>query len=376
MKCTRAGHFFEITDGGGVLNSADMLLSRERKEMLARAEELEKTKKRLENYTETCEDAVKVFNNKPYKNWLKDDFKVALKYKQGPNPPKGETAISTWGKGKLKKCYEQKYKNKTRASRWKGWTEKQQAELERLKRGDIESVKETMIYGRALQTQIDYLVARIQTVSAESRMKVWKALANILLPDEKVKISNVMNGAADPASNESISCEVEESEDDDSSLDTLVEIEIDDNAASDKAGSSSSHSSDESNTGTMQGSLPSDEDHIAVGDLDDGSLGSSGDSNLYYSVGNSDEESSNNESTDDDEEGNESTADDNASPTLTEEENQSIEEDNDNASPTLIEEDDASTTYDNDRLESSTNEVEDAQENQVRRSTRIRTRRG
>jgi hypothetical protein len=28
-------------------------------------------------------------------------------------------------------------------------------------------------------------------------MKVWKALANILSPDEKVKISNVMNGAAD-----------------------------------------------------------------------------------------------------------------------------------------------------------------------------------
>jgi hypothetical protein len=75
-----------------------MLLSREWREMLVRAEDLEKTKKRLENYTETCEDAVKVFNNKPYKNWLKDDFKVAFKYKQGPNPLKGENAISTWGK--------------------------------------------------------------------------------------------------------------------------------------------------------------------------------------------------------------------------------------------------------------------------------------
>jgi hypothetical protein len=162
MKCARAGYFVEITDGGGVLNSEDMLLSREQREMLVRAEDLEKTKKRLENYTETCEDAVKVFNNKPYKNWLKDDFKVAFKYKQGPNPLKGETSINTWGKEKLKKCYEQKYKNKTQDSQWKGWTEKQQAELELLEQGDIESVKETMIlYGRALQTQIDYLVARM-----------------------------------------------------------------------------------------------------------------------------------------------------------------------------------------------------------------------
>jgi hypothetical protein len=134
-------------------------------------------------------------------------------------------------------------------------------------------------------------------------MKVWKVLANILLPDKKVKISNVMNGAADPASTNSTSSNKEELGDYNSSLDALVEIEIDDNAASDVAGSSSSDSSDKSNTGTRQGSLPSDEDPIPVGDLDNGSLGSSGDSNLYCStstcsVGNSDEESSNKEVTD------------------------------------------------------------------------------
>jgi hypothetical protein len=115
--------------------------------------------------------------------------------------------------------------------------------------------------------------------------------------------------------------------------------------------------------------LPSDEDPIDVGDLDDGSVGSSGDPNLYCSI--SDEESSNNESIDD-EEGNES----NASPTLTEEDNKSTEVDSGNASPALIEEDNASAAEGNDRLESSSNQVEDAQENQVRRSTRICTRRG
>jgi hypothetical protein len=87
-------------------------------------------------------------------------------------------------------------------------------------------------------------------------MKVWKALANILSPDKKVKISNVMNDAADPVSTESTSCEKEVSGDEDSSLDTLVEIEIDDDAASDVlAGLSSSGSSDKSNTGTTQGTI-------------------------------------------------------------------------------------------------------------------------
>jgi hypothetical protein len=42
--------------------------------------------------------------------------------------------------------FEQKYKNERRESWSKGWTEKQQAELEQLKQGDIESVKETVIY--------------------------------------------------------------------------------------------------------------------------------------------------------------------------------------------------------------------------------------
>jgi hypothetical protein len=188
-------------------------------------------------------------------------------------------------------------------------------------------------------------------------MEVWRVLANILSPEENVKMSNVMT--------ESSSCEEEESEDDDSSWDTLVEIEIDDNAASKVAGSSLSKSQDKLNTGTTQGSLSSDKDPIAaVGDLDDGRLGSS-DSNLYYStssVGNSNEESSNTEENNDEstKENNESTSDNNESPTAQ-----------------LTEEDNVSTADGNGRLESSTNEVEDAPEDHIRRSTtRIRTHGG
>jgi hypothetical protein len=51
-----------------------------------------------------------------------------------------------------------------------------------------------------------------------------------------------MNGAADPTSTESISCKEEKSEVNNSSLETLVEIEIDDNAAPKVARPSSSHS--------------------------------------------------------------------------------------------------------------------------------------
>ena len=223
MKCSRAGHFFEITDGGGVLNSADMLLAKERKDMLVRAQALEKTKKSLEDYTMVSIEAVEVFN-KPYIGWLKNDFKIALKYKHGPNAPQGETSISGWGKKKLKQQYDLKYKGKSRDQRWNGWTVKQQQELERLERGEITTVQESVIYGRAMQTQTDYLTARIQTVSKDSRMKVWKELANTLPQDEKVKISDLMSGREMTDISYSSS---EEELGDDSSLATLVEIESD-----------------------------------------------------------------------------------------------------------------------------------------------------
>jgi hypothetical protein len=220
MTCSRAGHFFEATDGGGVMNSADMMLARERKDMLQRAKALEKAKKNLTDYAAVSTEAVEVFK-KPYKDWLKPDFKIAIKYKHGPNAPAGETSITTWGKPKLKELYESKYKGKSREQRWSGWTDKQQDELKRLDRGDIAPGQDLVIYGRALQTQTDYLTARIQAVSKDSRMKVWKELASTLPPDEKVKIADLMSGRDLTAISDSSS---EEDLDDDSSLATLVEI--------------------------------------------------------------------------------------------------------------------------------------------------------
>jgi hypothetical protein len=164
-----------------------------------------------------------------------------------------------------------------------------------LKRGDIHCVKETVIYGRALQTQIDYLTARIQTVSAESRMKVWNALAIILPPDEKRKIANVMNGDADRVFIDTSSSD-EESE----GGDTLVEmeeeeIEEEEIEEEEETDADTSRSSSFDSRTTHEASLPAAaEDSSSMGDWDNRSLGSY-DSNLNSresSVGKSDEESS------------------------------------------------------------------------------------
>jgi hypothetical protein len=106
--------------------------------------------------------------NKPYNDWLKRDFVIAVKYKHSPIAPTGETSTGGWGKLKVMEVYDLKYKGKSREQRLEDWTGKQQQELKRPERGEINTAQELVIYGRALQTQTDYLTARIHAVSKDS----------------------------------------------------------------------------------------------------------------------------------------------------------------------------------------------------------------
>jgi hypothetical protein len=155
------------------------------------------------------------------------------------------------------------------------------------------------------QTRIDVedLAMLFFTLSAIEQANVWNALAITLPPDEKRKIADVMNDAADPAFVDSISSDKEESQGDD----TLVIMEEAEADASRSSSSSSSDSSDHSSTRiTLEASLPAAaaaaEDSSSVGERDNRSLGSS-DSILYSSessVGNGDEGSSSAEESDND----------------------------------------------------------------------------
>jgi hypothetical protein len=52
-KCSAAGEFFQVTSGGAVMNSVDMLLSRERKQMRKKAEAMKQLKKKVKEYEKT-----------------------------------------------------------------------------------------------------------------------------------------------------------------------------------------------------------------------------------------------------------------------------------------------------------------------------------
>jgi hypothetical protein len=193
QKCVTAGNFFEVTGGGGVANNADMLLAKERKEMLQEVPTKEKTKKNLIEYSVIRSKARTVYD-KSFSKWQKGDFVLACKYKTGPFPPKG-LAISGMKKSQLSAFYNNKYKGRRRQRKWKGWTRKNEAELVRFKSGQINSVQETAIYGRALETQNIYLATKFRYMSKTRRKQVLGKLFEELPADEKDDIARLLAGA-------------------------------------------------------------------------------------------------------------------------------------------------------------------------------------
>jgi hypothetical protein len=231
-KVSTSGQFFQVTSGGAVLNSADMLLARERKHMRKEAEEQERLKESKLAYSKAMEVAKKVFTKK-YKKWTIADYKVAITYKRGPSPPKDE-AVALSGKSAqfLKRLYERKYKGARRPTTGTKWTSEEEARLQKCIRGDIDSVKEPQIYGRALETQNQFLSTKLETMSTIRRRDVLAKLFGGLADDEKKDIvrllldTNVVldsseedSGSSDDG--ESFATELESDEDDDILLDQV-----------------------------------------------------------------------------------------------------------------------------------------------------------
>jgi hypothetical protein len=215
MKCSTAGQFFHITDGGYVMNCADMLLARERKTMLKKAVALQKAKKDLHSYLEASAKASAVFK-KLFSKWLVSDLKIAIQYKRGPFKGNDDTRLSGMGKKNLLAMYTtSKYKGKRRGVRSRGWTPKQEAKLNRLLRGDITSIKETAIYGQGLERQSEYLSIKLRTLSSQRRKDVLIKLFGELPEEEKADLVRELTGSPAVITDNEESVEFE---DDDSTL--------------------------------------------------------------------------------------------------------------------------------------------------------------
>ena len=77
------------------------------------------------------------------------------------------------------------------------WTIEMESELNRLKRGELNSFQETSIYGKALAKNESYLFQRLQSVSKETKLRVLAQLGETLNDDDKDLFCDCIRGSCE-----------------------------------------------------------------------------------------------------------------------------------------------------------------------------------
>jgi hypothetical protein len=191
MRATTAGQFFRATLGGGALNCSDALLGHARKDMLDKANVMEKEKKEALKFDADAEIGWKIYDTKPsYLTWNMVELKLVIRWLQGLKPPEGEK-LANMNKAGLQNLYRQKYSN-VQGSRSRCWTFTGDRELDRLRAGEIGSFEETAIYGKAVEALNDYLVTKINAISRTRRADVLAKVFEEWSESEKEDIATIL----------------------------------------------------------------------------------------------------------------------------------------------------------------------------------------
>jgi hypothetical protein len=183
-KATRAGDWFQVTNGGGPMNCSDALLGIIMKNW---DEELEKLVQKQDDCLKLVEkkkaaDAVLANEERPYASWRMDEFKTMVIWKQGLKPlPTGE-GVSGKNKKQLKTLWERSYSSMEPPT--DEWTDEDEARLACLNTGDI-SIEESAIYGDAIEANNEFISGRLKTISQVHRKDVLANLFRGLLDYEK-----------------------------------------------------------------------------------------------------------------------------------------------------------------------------------------------
>lgn len=185
MKVSTAGQFFAVTQGGECMNSSDFLLASERKSMAVEATEQSKRKAKMEAFhSQTVPAARKAYKTK-YSAWTKEDFKAAISFRRGPFPSDPAPALGSLSKAQLKAMYDEMYKGNRPDRMWEEWTEADEKNLDRLIAGEVTSLQETVIYGRALEAQNESLRTRLKVCSRSRRRSILKGLVEDVFDEEE-----------------------------------------------------------------------------------------------------------------------------------------------------------------------------------------------
>ena len=142
-----------------------------------------------------CEEAKKV-DTIDYSKWKKSDFLTAISYKQGADISKELRVKASMKVVGLKKLFEQNYVGITSNNGNSKWTDADEEDLQRKKRGEIGTFEETGIYGRAITAQKEFVTSRLINLSYESRKEILVNVFQELIQEDRLYLLSTIASKA------------------------------------------------------------------------------------------------------------------------------------------------------------------------------------
>jgi hypothetical protein len=163
-EISTAGQFFQVTNGGGPMNSNDALIAWARKDMARKAKEMRAKKATIMDFcNKTANVALALLNNprKPMDwwktKWTIADIKLMIKFKHGPSSDdnKGLSGLSITN---LWELYKANYLNLPFPSQDQyEWTDAMEAELQKLEGDAPENILLDAALSQAIARDNEFL---------------------------------------------------------------------------------------------------------------------------------------------------------------------------------------------------------------------------
>jgi len=197
---TDAWPWFQVTNGGGPMNSNDALIAWARKSSTEKYLKLAKRKERYHEYAILEEEVSALISAKPNsKKWTVPDLKAVLTWLQGPFPTEpNDEKLSNLTKNPLAKLYADKYINVPHQFGKCVWTSEMENELSRLKRADISDLINDTKLGRAIEHDNEFLQSRLTGLDpCCCKLIICNALASLPAQEKAHVVASLQEAVAE-----------------------------------------------------------------------------------------------------------------------------------------------------------------------------------
>ena len=182
-----AGQFFRVTNGGGPMNSNDVLIAQARKQMTKDADKLQKQKERLTEYVALEVNAKTVIESQNGPNkWKVPELQTMLKWKMGLNATKDEKELVKLRKPILVQMWNKTYDAKDAPA--VAFSDNEEQLLLKLRAGKVELLLETTCMKRAFDNENQYLEAKLLTISCNRLQDVLQGVFENLLSEKAASL--------------------------------------------------------------------------------------------------------------------------------------------------------------------------------------------